>query len=212
MALFPDREHAGQRLADALARYAGDDRAVVLALPRGGVVVGAQVARSLQLPLDVVVTRKIGAPGDPEYAIAAVDADGAVLLGDEGAASSEYVRREAVAQQAEISRRLAAYRRGRPPLDVTGRTVVLVDDGVATGLTLRAAIRYLRAHHAGRVVVAVPVAPPGTATRLRREADEVVVLAEPEAFHAVGQFYSDFSQTSDAEVVALLGHGGGSPG
>ncbi|MHB1340584.1 MAG: phosphoribosyltransferase [Coriobacteriia bacterium] len=202
--MFRDRTHAGRELARALRDHAGAPGALVLALPRGGVVVAAEVARALDLPLDLVVTRKIGAPGNPEYAIAAVDADGSVLPGDTGGASEEYVRSQAGLEREEISRRLQAYRGDRPPPEIVGRTVILVDDGVATGLTVRSAIRYLRAHSAGRIIVAVPVAPPDTAGLLRREADEVVTLAEPAMFRAVGQFYSEFGQTTDAEVVELL--------
>lgn len=202
--MFSDREHAGDMLAAALGPYAHDGHAVVLALPRGGVVVGARVAGVLGLPLDIVATRKIGAPGNPEFAIAAVDADGQVMTGVAGFASDEYVRGRAEAERDEIARRLRVYREGRPPLEVEGRTVILVDDGVATGLTLRSALRYLRAHHPGRIVVAVPVAPPETAAHLRDEADTVVTLAEPDNFHAVGQFYDVFDQTTDDEVIELL--------
>lgn len=202
--MFRDRVHAGKELAGALRDYAGAPGALVLALPRGGVVVAAEVARALDLPLDVVVTRKIGAPGNPEYAVAAIDADGAVTPGDLGGASDEYIRSQIPVERDEIARRLRAYRGDHLPPEIEGRTVILVDDGVATGLTVRAAVRYLRAHGAGRIVVVVPVAPPETADRLRLEADEVVTLAEPAGFYAVGQFYSEFGQTTDAEVVDLL--------
>ncbi|MGB4592182.1 MAG: phosphoribosyltransferase family protein [Coriobacteriia bacterium] len=202
--MFRDRVHAGHELAGALRGYSGAPDTLVLALPRGGVVVAAGVARALGLPLDVVVTRKIGAPGNPEYAVAAIDADGAVVPGDLGGASDEYIRSQVAVERDEIARRLRTYRGDRPPLEIEGRTVILVDDGIATGLTVRAAVRYLRAHNAGRIVVAVPVAPQDTADRLRLEADEVVTLAEPSGFYAVGQFYSEFGQTTDDEVISLL--------
>lgn len=202
--MFRNREHAGRELAAALGAYAHDPRALVLALPRGGVIVGAEVARALGLPLDIVVTRKIGAPGNPEYAVAAIDADGAVMPGDLGGASEEYIRSQVPTQREEIARRLHTYRGDRPPPEIAGRTVILVDDGIATGLTVRAAVRYLRAHSASQITVAVPVAPQETADRLRLDADEVVTLAEPMSFYAVGQFYDEFGQTTDAEVIALL--------
>ncbi len=202
--VFRDRHDAGRQLAAALERYRGAPDVVVLGVPRGGVVVAAEVARLLEQPLDVVVTRKLGAPGNPEYAVGAVDADGHVFAGILAGVPEGYLARAAAAEQAEIARRVAAYRAGRPALDVAGKTAVLVDDGIATGLTLRAAVHYLKRQGAARVVVAAPVAAPDSAARLRSEADEVVVLDEPWGFSAVGQFYERFDQTSDAEVEALL--------
>lgn len=202
--VFTDRHDAGRRLAAALERYRGVPDVVVLGVPRGGVVVAEEVARLLGQPLDVVVTRKIGAPGNPEYAVGAVDADGHVFEGILAGVPEGYLERAAAAEQAEIARRVAAYRAGRPALDVAGKTAILVDDGIATGLTLRAAVHYLKRQGAARVVVAAPVAAPDSAARLRGEADEVVVLDEPPGFSAVGQFYARFDQTSDDEVQALL--------
>jgi len=202
--VFRDRHDAGRQLASALERYRGAPDVVVLGVPRGGVVVAAEVARALALPLDIVVTRKIGAPGNPEYAVAAVDGDGAVLIGFAGGLPDGYLERTGVAEQTEIARRVAAYRAGRPAVALAGKTAVVVDDGIATGLTLSAAVAYLRRHGVKRVVVAAPVAAPDSAARLRREADDVVTLAEPAGFSAVGQFYERFDQTSDGEVVALL--------
>lgn len=204
--MFVDRTDAGRRLAAELAELAGAG-AVVLAIPRGGVEVGAAVADALGAPLDVVIPRKVGAPANPELGLGAV-AEGVEVLDrrliqvlgvDEG-----YLRREIAAQQGEIARRAAAYRRGRPPVEVRGRVAVIVDDGVATGGTAAAAVRWARARGARRVVLAVPVAPFEAVARLRREADEVRVLTTPEPFFAVGQWYQRFDQVPDSEVVRLL--------
>lgn len=200
--MFANRTEAGRRLAEALRdRHAPD--ALVLGVPRGGVVVASEVAGVLGLELDVVVVRKLGAPGQPEYAIGAVDEEGHVV-GATSFPDQTYVRTAAIREREEIARRLAAYRGDRPPATIAGREVLLVDDGVATGFTVRAAVESTRRRGAGRVVVAAPVASPQAAATLRREADEVVTLEEPPDFYAVGQFYRDFTQTSDAEVVRLL--------
>jgi putative phosphoribosyl transferase len=210
--IFEDRRDAGERLAQALAGLRGAD-AAVLAIPRGGVVVAEVVARELGLPLDVVVPRKIGAPGNPELGLGAI-APGVRVLDDRMLdalrVSPEYLERETHAQEREIERRLALYRAGRPPVDVAGRTAIVVDDGVATGGTAVAALRWARAAGAARVVLAVPVAPGSTVGRLREEADEVVALATPEPFYAVGEWYRRFDQTSDDEVVRALAAASGS--
>ncbi|MHB0912021.1 MAG: phosphoribosyltransferase [Armatimonadota bacterium] len=212
---FEDRADAGRRLAQALEKYRGPDT-VVLAVPRGGVVVGYEVAKHLGAPLDVVVPRKIGAPGQPELAIGAVAGDEYVL--DESTirylgVPERYIAEEVQAEKVEIGRRRALYR-GDGPLDVEGKTVLLVDDGIATGLTIIAAARYLRKMRPARLVLAVPVAPPESIERLRGEVDEVVVLETPEPFWAVGSWYRHFDQTSDREVVDLLhrAHGFGNGG
>jgi putative phosphoribosyl transferase len=206
MRMFEDRVDAGRVLAEELIARgvgAGGD-VVVLAVPRGAVALAAEVARSLHAPLDIVVVRKIGAPGNPEFAIAAVDGDG-VVVGDPGRfARPDYVADEVAAQRAEIVRREAAYRGGRPATPLQGRAVVLVDDGVATGLTALAAVGWLRRHGAGRIVLATPVAAPDAAQTLAGAVDELVVLEAPPDFRAVGQAYVDFAQVSDAEVVELL--------
>ena len=204
--IFDDRLDAGERLAEALKEHAGPD-AVILGIPRGGVIVAEVVAHTLGAPLDVVVPRKVGAPGNPELGLGAVAPGVRVLdpwlierLGvDEG-----YLEREIASEEREIERRLHAYRAGRPPVDVEGKMAVVVDDGVATGGTAVAALRWARAQGAERVVLAVPVAPPQTMARLREEADEVVALATPEPFFAVGEWYRVFDQTSDDEVVTAL--------
>jgi putative phosphoribosyl transferase len=204
---FADRAEAGRSLADALERFRDDD-AVVLAIPRGGVVVGAEVARHLGAPLDVVVPRKIRAPGNPELGLGAV-AHGVRVL-DEALISRlgvtvSYVEEETRRQIFEIQRRERVYRADRPATPVRGRPAIVVDDGIATGGTAVAALRWTRSQEPSRVVLAVPVAPRTTARRMEREADDVVVLATPEPFLAVGEWYAHFDQTSDDEVVRLLG-------
>jgi len=209
MIRFDDRSDAGRQLADALlASKIGD--AVVLALPRGGVPVAIEVARALHAPLDVLLVRKIGAPDQRELAVAAV-AEGAgddLVLDDEtmaiAGASRRYVEREAVHERAEIARRRATYRGGRAPLPIEGKTAVVVDDGIATGTTVRAALQALRRRHPARLVLAVPVAPPDTVALLRPLVDDLVCLREPAPFYAVGAHYEDFRQVSDDEVIAAL--------
>lgn len=204
---FYNRQEAGRLLGEALRRFRGPET-VVLGVPRGGVVVAAEVARALDAPLDVVISRKLGAPQQPELAIGAVVSGGQRLL-DEPAirylgVTREYLDQETAAQLEEIDRRLGAYREGRPPVDIRGKTVVLVDDGIATGYTIRAALVGLRNQETARLVVAVPVAPISTCEELRRLADEVVCLYTPEPFLAVGAWYEDFEQNTDEEVTDLL--------
>jgi putative phosphoribosyl transferase len=206
-AVFRDRDEAGAALAEAVAaRVAGP--ATVLAIPRGGVTVALPVARALGAPLDVVIPRKLGAPGNPELAIGAVAPGGVLVLHERAVRQlrvpADYIEREAERQEAEITRREATYRGGRPPAPVAGRTVVVVDDGVATGATAAAALRWARAAGANRVVFAAPVGPPAARTRLEAEADDVLLLREPIGFLAVGEWYRDFDQVTDDEVVAAL--------
>lgn len=209
--IFADRMEAGERLGLALRPLAGSN-AVVLAIPRGGVIVGEATAGALGAPLDVVVPRKIGAPGNPELAIGAVAPGIRVLdprmVGGLGV-SDAYLDREIASQEAEIERRQHAYRQGRPPQPVEGRVAIVVDDGVATGSTAVAALRWARGQGAERVVLAVPVAPPQSLERLRAEADDVVVLETPSPFFAVGEWYRDFDQTSDRQVVDALARSAG---
>jgi putative phosphoribosyl transferase len=203
---FGDRVEAGERLAEVLVQHVRPP-VIVLAIPRGGVIVGACVAERLGAPMDVVVPRKVGAPGNPELAVGAV-AEGVEAI-DEAAVrrlglDMAAVRAEAARATAEVARRTAIYRRGRPPLDLTGRTAVLVDDGVATGWTCVAAAHFTRRAGAARVLVAVPVGPAGLAQRLRPEVDEVVVLQTPDPYLAVGQAYLRFPQVGDDEVLRCL--------
>lgn len=202
--MFSDRRDAGRRLAHALERYRSDPTAIVLGIPRGGVIVAAEVARVLGLPLDVAVAAKVGAPGNPEYAIGAVAPDGGVLVNPVAGYSRADVDALAGPARAKVAAQVALLRRGRPPLELAGRTAILVDDGLATGLTAKAAVEWLRRQGAGRIVVAAPVAPPDTVAALRRFADEVVCVEMPEWFSAVGQFYRVFGQTEDDEVLAVL--------
>ena len=215
---FPDRQAAGQLLGARLRRDLdrgadGDLPAVVLALPRGGVAVAYEVARALDVPLDVLVTRKIGYPRQPELGVGAIAEgtepvyDGRLLrkLGLRPGDLSEVATRE----RAELARRVRVYRGGRPPPDVAGFLVVLVDDGLATGVTARAALRGLRAAGAGRTVLAVPVAPAASIGEMASEADEVVTLAAPGDFRSVGEWYTSFDQLTDDDVLALLAHAHG---
>ena len=207
--MFKDRREAGRKLAAQLRRYTGADT-VVLALPRGGVPVGYEVARALHARLDITVVRKVGAPGQPEFGIGAVvDGDHPEQVLDEESVrllgvSREYLDKQIGIELREIRRRQEVYRRGRAPMALKGRTVIVVDDGIATGGSMRAALRAARRAGPRRLVLAVPVAPPETIESLRDEVDDVVCLSTPEIFNAVGQFYQDFSQTTDDEVIRLL--------
>lgn len=205
---FHDRTHAGQLLAERLASFAGRPDLLVLALPRGGVPVAGEIARALHAPLDVWVVRKLGAPQQPELAIGAVAPGGVQLLSSglvrELGIPLEEVDRIAARERAELDRRLVAYRGNRPPIDVRGRTILLVDDGLATGASMRAAVASLRPLQPARIVVAIPVADPRIQARLAQDADEVVCLYAPPHLDAVGQWYDDFSQTTDDEVRTLL--------
>jgi len=205
--MFEDRFEAGRRLAKALIHVEEGGEVVVLGVPRGGVEVAAEVARARGWLLDIVIPRKVGAPFNPELGLGAI-APGVRVLDERMIrtlnVSDGYLEREIAVQEEEIRRRTEAYRGGRPPTELAGRVAVVVDDGVATGGTAAAALRWARAQGATRVVLAVPVAPREAVARLSKEADEVVCLATPEPFFAVGQWYERFAQTSDQEVVDLL--------
>lgn len=204
--IFRDRHDAGKRLAGALEKYRGTD-AIVLAIPRGGVVVGYEVAIALGLSLDVIIPRKIGAPYQPELAIGAIGDDEYVL--DEQTVkylgvSDQYIAEEIERQKQEIERRWKLYRDDRPFPDLTGKTAIIVDDGIATGHTTIAAARAIRKRKPAKLVLAVPIAPPESVARLKPEVDELIVLDTPEPFFAVGSWYEVFDQTTDEEVVELL--------
>lgn len=205
---FADRREAGRLLARTLARYSGRPDVLVLALPRGGVPVGYEIAEAIGAPLDVLVVRKLGVPGQEELAIGAIASGGLRVLDREIVAAlrlrPDQIEAVQKRETAELRRRERVFRGDRPPEDVAGRTVILVDDGVATGSTLKVAIATLRQRHPEAIVVAVPVGPRGTVAELRALADEVVCLGTPSPFQAVGQFYAAFDQTTDEEVRSLL--------
>lgn len=205
---FADRREAGRVLARALARYRSDPTVLVLGLPRGGVPVAYEVAAALGKPLDVFLVRKLGAPGHEELAMGAIATGNVIVMNDDVIRmldpAPDVIRAVAARERDELERRERAYRGDKPPPDVRGRTIVLVDDGLATGSSMRAAIQALRSLDPGRVIVAVPTAPAETCRELEAVVDEVVCLSTPQPFFAVGQAYSDFSQTSDDEVRALL--------
>lgn len=210
--IFQDRTQAGRMLASELKAYAGQPDAIVLGAPRGGVPVAFEVAAELKLPLDVFVLRKLGVPGQEELAFGAI-AEGGVRVLDREIVdtlhlSSGQIETVAQQEQKELDRRLLIYRGKRPPLDVRGRTVILVDDGIATGSSARAAITALRQMAPAKIVLAVPVAPPSASARLRALVDELVALHTPESFFAIGQFYEDFSPVSDHVVTGLLARAG----
>lgn len=193
MKIFKDRKSAGILLANRLKKIKAD---LVLGIPRGGVVVAKEVAKELNLPLDVVITRKIGAPNQPELALGAVDPDGKVVGG---------LKFNIDEEMKEIKRRENLYRSGREPLEVKNKTVLLVDDGIATGATVLSAIKYLKRHGA-KVILAVPVASQEALERVKNDSEQIIILHTPEYFQAVGQFYQEFEPVSDSEVVQYLNH------
>ena len=205
---FRDRFEAGRRLAAALAEYVERPNLLVLALPRGGVPVGYEVARALHAPLDIMLVRKLGVPGHEELAMGAIASGGVRILADEVVAAfgipEPVIAAAAAREQDELDRQERIYREDRPPPAIRGRTVLLVDDGLATGSTMRAAALAIRAQNPKHLVIAVPVAPAETCAALRRDADEVICAITPEPFFAVGNWYQDFSPTSDEEVRQVL--------
>jgi len=206
--LLADRGEAGRRLGRELARYAGSKDTLVLGLPRGGVVVAFEVAKALDAPLDVFLVRKLGAPGHEELAVGAIASGGLRVMNENviGALRVTEGQIEAIAarERALLERREQLYRGHSKPLELAGKVVVVVDDGLATGASMRTAVRSMKSARPARIVVAVPVAPLETCADLRREVDETVCLMTPEPFYAIGSWYVDFSQTSDEEVVELL--------
>lgn len=206
--IFKDRRDAGCALAHRLKKYKDREGVMVLALPRGGVVTGDEIASYLNCPLDIIIIRKLGFPGQQELAIGAVSETGAVVLNEtvisSGGVSGQYINSEITRQKAEIKRRVNLYRKGHGIPELKGKTIILVDDGVATGATMKAAISTLSTEGISKLIVALPVAPPETADELRRMADEFICLETPSYFMAVGAFYQDFTQVTDEEVVKIL--------
>lgn len=206
--MFRNREEAGRILADKLTRYRNDPTVLILALPRGGVAVGYQLSLALHVPLDVFITRKIGAPANPEYAIGAVAETGSRYLNQEAVSSFGLSRHELDrlihVQEKEIARRKDLYRQGRPLPQLTGRTVFLVDDGIATGSTFLASALAIRNLQPRRLVGVIPVGPPSTIREVRSHVDELVILMTPDPFYAVGNFFTDFAQVEDRDVIQYL--------
>ena len=206
--MFRNREEAGRRLADELSQYRNDPTALILALPRGGVAVGYQLSLALHVPLDVFITRKIGAPGNPEYAIGAVAETGSRSLNQEAVnsfgLSQHELNRLIHVQEKEIARRKDLYRQGRPLPQLQGRTVLLVDDGIATGSTFMASALAIRSLQPRHLVGVLPVGPPSTIREIRSHVDELVVLMTPDPFEAVGNLFMDFTQVEDRDVIQYL--------
>jgi len=206
--IFKDRKEAGARLAAKLKNFKGQMDTIILALPRGGVVTGFSVAQDLNLPLDIIVTRKIGAPFDQEYAIGAITETGEGIFDQRAIAtlniSPDYLKQTIAQEQKEAQRRLELYRQNRPDLNLKDKTVIIVDDGLATGLTMRAAIKSTKMKKAAKIIAAIPVAAKDSLDQIAQEADEVIYLDAPAYFGAVGSFYENFGQTTDEEVIELL--------
>lgn len=206
--IFEDRHDAGKKLASKLAEYKDKPDVIVIGLPRGGVVVAFEVAQALNLPLDIIVPRKIGAPGNPELAIGAISEEGEGVF-DESfiqayGVSQEFIQKEIEAEKLEAHRRLELYRGKTPPLSLKEKTALLIDDGIATGSTMLAAILSAKSKGARKVVVAAPVAAAQTVERIKKEADQVIVMDAPLGFEAVGLYYENFLQTEDEEIVSLM--------
>lgn len=205
---FKDRIEAGQKLAEKLQEFKNKKNTIILALPRGGVVNAFQVAQELNLPLDLIVTRKIGAPHNEEYAIGAITETGEGIFDQEAIKSlkveQEYLDKKVAQEKKEAERRLKTYRKDRPPLNLANKTVIIIDDGIATGLTIRAAIKSVKEKKAKKVIVAIPVSARDSLKTIAKEADQVICLDAPLFFGSVGAFYENFSQTTDQEVIDLM--------
>jgi putative phosphoribosyl transferase len=206
---FPNRIEAGRLLAEKLEKYADRDDVIVLGLPRGGVPVASEVAKRLRAPLDVFIVRKLGVPGFEELAAGAIASGGVRVLNEDVMRAiphaDEAIEIVTARETEEMQRREQTYREGRPAPELRDRIAILVDDGLATGATMRAAVKALRQRGAAKIVVAVPVGPPDTCHEIEEQADETICLSTPEFFQAVGQYYDDFSQTTDEDVRELLG-------
>jgi putative phosphoribosyl transferase len=208
MPFFLDRKDAGQQLAEALKKYSGQTNTIILGLPRGGVVVASEIAKILHLPLDIIISRKIAVPHDPEFAIGAIDETGEGIWDATTIKllkiSQDYLKKSIKIEKAEAKRRLILYRSGQKPLALQGKTVILIDDGIATGLTMRAAIRSVKKKGTQKVIVAIPVIAADSIRTINAEADELIYLEAPEEFGAVARFYQHFEQTTDEEVIETM--------
>lgn len=206
MDIFKNRQEAGQKLAKALEKYQNSKDVIILALPRGGVVVGYEISKALNLPFDIIVTRKIGAPGNPEYAIGAITETGEGVFNQDEIAwiNKDWLAQEVEKEKKEAQRRIQLYRDNRPAPDFSEKTVILVDDGVATGYTMLVAIKAVKSAKPKKIIVAVPHGASDSLNRIRKEVDEVVVLLEPTWYGAVGAFYKEFPQNTDEEIIQLL--------
>jgi len=206
--IFKNRQEAGQKLAEKLKEFKSQKNTIILALPRGGVVTAFEIAKELNLPLDLVIPRKIGAPDNEEYAIGAITETGEGIFNQEAidslSVSKEYLDKKVAAEKKEATRRLKTYRQDRPALNLKNKTVIIVDDGIATGLTMRAAIKSVKEKKAKKVIVAVPVSAQDSLKIIEKEVDQVICLDAPLFFGAVGAFYRDFGQTTDEEVIELM--------
>jgi predicted phosphoribosyltransferase len=203
--MFKDRFDAGGRLADALSKYRNDPDAIILAIPRGALQIGKVLHQRLGLPLDIIVTKKIPHPMSEEFAVGAVGPDGEYFLTESASGiDQEYIEREKKRIEKAVEEKYARYRGKRPKPEIEGKTVIIVDDGIATGSTMMAAIHVIRKQKAAKIVVAVPVGPPDTVAAMGKVADEVVCLITPQMFFAIGQFYENFVQVEDEEAIAIL--------
>jgi putative phosphoribosyl transferase len=203
--IFKDRVDAGKQLAGKLKEYKGDENAIVVALPRGGVVLGYKIAKELNLPLDIVVPRKIGAPGNPEFACGAITEAGEYVSNpDAGKIPEAHIKSETEKEKQEAKRRLGLYRPEMPKRDFKGKIIILVDDGIATGLTMEAGIKTLKEMGAKEIIIAVPVSAEDSYQHIKKMVDKIICLEQPMFFGAVGQFYERFDQTEDKEVIELM--------
>jgi putative phosphoribosyl transferase len=204
---FKDRVDAGQKLAEELKQYKNNENAIALALPRGGVVLGFEIAKALNIPLDIVVPRKIGHPMNPEFAIGAITETGEGIFDQQqkSLVDPEWLKKEVEKEKKEAIRRLKTYRGDQPKLELKDKIVIIIDDGIATGLTMKAAIKMVKEKQPQKIVVAVPVSASDSLAEIKTLVDEVVCLYVPMMFNAIGTFYDDFGQTSDEEVVELMG-------